>query len=98
MPPRPGDSVVVFKLDRLGRNLHHLIQLANKLREDGIGLVSLNDPVDTTTPQGQLCFNLFACLAEFERANIRERTRFRPSFCPSSGQAWRQTKGIAGES
>ena len=91
---RPGDSVVVFKLDRLGRNLHHLIQLANQLREEGIGLVSLNDPVDTTTPQGQLCFNLFACLAEFERANIRERTRLGLVSARLQGRLGGRPKGL----
>ena len=71
---RAGDVLVIWKLDRLGRNLKHLITLANELLERQIGLVSLNDPIDTTTAQGRLIFNVFASLAEFERDIIRERT------------------------
>jgi len=72
---REGDSIVVWKLDRLGRSLRHLIELVNLLSEKKIGLISLNDPVDTTTAQGRLCFNIFSSLAEFEREMIRERTQ-----------------------
>jgi DNA invertase Pin-like site-specific DNA recombinase len=72
---RTGDTVVIWKLDRLGRNLAHLIQLTTHLSEKKVGLISLNDPIDTTTPQGRLVFNLFASLAEFERDVIRERTQ-----------------------
>jgi DNA invertase Pin-like site-specific DNA recombinase len=64
---RTGDVLVIWKLDRLGRSLKHLVELVNTLRERGVGLQSLNDPIDTTTPQGRLSFNLFASLAEFER-------------------------------
>ena len=91
---RSDDSLVVVKLDRLGRNLHHLIELANQLREKSIGLVSLNDPVDTSTPQGQLCFNLFACLAEFERSNIRERTRIGLTSARLQGRHGGRPKGL----
>ncbi|PIX18279.1 MAG: resolvase [Deltaproteobacteria bacterium CG_4_8_14_3_um_filter_51_11] len=72
---RTGDILVVWKLDRLGRNLKHLVELTNELLERRVDLISLNDPIDTTTPQGRLVFNLFASLAEFERDLIRERTR-----------------------
>lgn len=72
---RAGDVLVVWKLDRLGRSLKHLVMLANELMERQIGLISLNDPIDTTTPQGRLVFNIFASLAEFERDLIRERTQ-----------------------
>ncbi|ESQ09869.1 MAG: resolvase [Thiohalocapsa sp. PB-PSB1] len=72
---RPGDVLVIWKLDRLGRSLRHLVELAGTLMERGVGLRSLNDPIDTTTPQGRLAFNLFASLAEFERDLIRERTQ-----------------------
>jgi DNA invertase Pin-like site-specific DNA recombinase len=72
---RPGDVLVIWKLDRLGRSLNHLVTLTNELMARQIGLISLNDPVDTTTPQGRLVFNLFASLAEFERDLIRERTQ-----------------------
>ena len=62
---RRGDVLVIWKLDRLGRSLKHLVELINDLREREIGLQSLNDPIDTTTAQGRLSFNLFASLAEF---------------------------------
>lgn len=72
---RTGDVIVVWKLDRLGRSLKHLVELVARLQAQGVGLRSLNDPIDTTTPQGRLVFNIFASLAEFEREVIRERTR-----------------------
>ncbi|WP_445769436.1 recombinase family protein [Rheinheimera sp.] len=72
---RPGDVIVVYKLDRLGRSLRHLVDLINTLSERQVGLKSLNDPVDTTTAQGRLITNVFASIAEFERDLIRERTR-----------------------
>jgi DNA invertase Pin-like site-specific DNA recombinase len=71
---REGDTVVIWKLDRLGRNLAHLIHLTTVLLEKKVGLISLNDPIDTTTSQGRLIFGIFASLAEFERELIRERT------------------------
>jgi len=71
---RDGDVLVVWKLDRLGRSLKNLIELVQLLLQKNIGLCSLNDPIDTTTPQGRLIFNIFASLAEFERDIIRERT------------------------
>lgn len=72
---RAGDVLVIWKLDRLGRNLKHLVTLTGELMERQVGLISLNDPIDTTTPQGRLVFNIFASLAEFERDLIRERTQ-----------------------
>ncbi len=72
---RPGDVLVVWKLDRLGRSLRHLVELVKILEERKAGLRSLNDPIDTTTAQGRLVFNLFGSLAEFERELIVERTR-----------------------
>ena len=71
---RPTDVIVIWKLDRLGRSLKHLVELVAELNQRNIGLRSLNDPIDTTTAQGRLVFNIFASLAEFEREIIRERT------------------------
>lgn len=71
---RPGDSLVVWKLDRLGRNLRHLMEVIEDLNSKGIGFVSLQDKHDTTTSGGKLIFHIFASLAEFERDLIRERT------------------------
>src|SRR4029078_4577485 len=72
---RDGDVLVVWKLDRLGRSLKQLVELVQMLMERNIVLCSLMDPIDTTTPQGRLVFNIFASLAEFERDIIRERTQ-----------------------
>ncbi len=72
---RPGDALVVWKLDRLARSLRQLIELMNQLNGRGVGLQSLTENVDTTTPSGKLIFHVFGALAEFERDLIRERTR-----------------------
>ncbi len=72
---RQGDVLVGWKLDRLGRSLKHIVTLTNELMEQQIGLVSLRDPIDITTPQGRLICHIFAALAEFERDLIRERTQ-----------------------
>ena len=70
---RSGDVVVIWKLDRLGRSLRHLIEIINDLMARKIGLKSLNDPIDTTTSHGRLIFNLFASLAEIRtRRNPRK--------------------------
>lgn len=71
---RPGDTLVVWRLDRLGRSLRHLIDHVNKLEEQGIGFKSLQETIDTTTSTGRLIFHIFASLAEFEKNLIRERT------------------------
>jgi len=72
---REGDTLVVWRLDRLGRNLAHLIQLANALERSGIAFNSLTEHINTSSSSGQLTFHIFASLAEFERNLIRERTR-----------------------
>ena len=72
---RQGDTLVVWKLDRLGRSLKHLIETVNQLQAKGIGFVSLQESVDTTTSGGKLVFHVFGALAEFERELIRERTK-----------------------
>lgn len=72
---RPADTVVVFKLDRLGRSLRDLIDLVTTLGERGVGLRSLRESIDTTTPAAKLTFHVFAALAEFEADMVRERTR-----------------------
>jgi hypothetical protein len=71
---RPGDTLVVWKLDRLGRSMSHLIEKVGELAARGIGFRSLTENIDTTTPGGMLVFNIFGSLAQFERDLIRERT------------------------
>jgi DNA invertase Pin-like site-specific DNA recombinase len=71
---RKGDTFVVWRLDRLGRSLSHLIATMTDLEERGIGFKSLTENIDTTTSGGKLIFHIFGALAEFERNLIRERT------------------------
>jgi DNA invertase Pin-like site-specific DNA recombinase len=71
---RKGDTLVVWRLDRLGRSLPHLIATMTDLEERGIGVQSLTENIDTTTSGGKLIFHIFGALAEFERNLIRERT------------------------
>lgn len=71
---REGDTLVIWKLDRLGRSLKHLIAVVGELEEKGIGLKSIKESIDTTSSTGKLVFHLFASLAEFERELISERT------------------------
>jgi DNA invertase Pin-like site-specific DNA recombinase len=72
---RKGDILVVWRLDRLGRSLPHLISTMTALEEQGIGFKSLTENIDTTTSGGKLIFHIFGALAEFERNLIRERTQ-----------------------
>lgn len=70
---REGDVLVVWKLDRLGRSLGHLIEIVTGLKERGVGFRSLTESVDTTTAMGELLFHIFGALAQYERSLIRER-------------------------
>ena len=72
---REGDTLVVWRLDRLGRSLKHLLETITTLNKRKIGFRSLTESIDTTTSNGRLIFNIFASLAEFERDLIRERTK-----------------------
>jgi DNA invertase Pin-like site-specific DNA recombinase len=72
---KAGETLVVFKIDRLSRSLGHLIKTINDLGKRGIGFKSLNDPIDTTTPAGKMILHIIGALAEFELELIRMRTR-----------------------
>lgn len=72
---REGDTLVVWKLDRLGRSIQHLIQTINDLQNKKIGFKSLQENMDTSTNGGKLIFHIFSALAEFERGLIQERTQ-----------------------
>ncbi|MDA0911045.1 MAG: recombinase family protein [Proteobacteria bacterium] len=72
---RKDDTLVVWRLDRLGRTLKHLIEWINELDEQNIGFKSLQESIDTTSSSGKLIFHIFGALSEFERNLIRERTR-----------------------
>jgi len=68
-----GDTLVVWKIDRLGRSLEHLLKIVNQINSIGVTLVSLTENVDTSTEQGKFLFNMFATVAEYERGLINER-------------------------
>lgn len=72
---RLGDCLVVWKLDRLGRSLPHLLATVNDLKTRGIAFRSLTEQMDTTTPQGEFLFHVFGALAQFERSLIQERVQ-----------------------
>lgn len=92
---RENDTLVIWKLDRLGRNLAHLIHLTTKLIEKKVGLISLNDPIDTSTAQGRMVFGIFASLAEFERELIRERTQAGLKSARARGRKGGRPKGMS---
>lgn len=71
---RKFDAVVVWKLDRLGRSLHHLIGVMNELRDLGVAFVSMGEGIDTSTSVGRMVFGILGSIAEFERERLRERT------------------------
>lgn len=73
---KPGDTLVVWRLDRLGRSMSHLVMLIEDLKEKGVSFKSICDgAIDTTTASGELIFNIFSSLAQFERRLIQERTK-----------------------
>jgi DNA invertase Pin-like site-specific DNA recombinase len=72
---KPGDCLVVWKLDRLGRSLPHLLTTVTDLKKRGVAFRSLTEQMDTTTPQGEFLFHIFGSLAQFERSLIQERVQ-----------------------
>lgn len=94
---RDGDQVVVWKLDRLGRSLRHLVNIINEFQERGVQFVSLNDNIDTTTSHGRLMFNLFAAFAEFERELISERTKAGLANARAQGRKGGRKPGLSKE-
>lgn len=91
---REGDTLVVWKLDRLGRSIQHLIDLVNQLQERKIGFKSLQENIDTTTSGGKLIFHIFSALAEFERDIIRERTKAGLQAARARGRKGGRPKGL----
>lgn len=92
---RPGDTVYIYKLDRLGRSLKHLLGMVAELEFRGVGLVSLTDAINTTPAQGRLVFNLFASLAEFEQELIRERTHAGLASARALGRVGGRRRGLS---
>jgi DNA invertase Pin-like site-specific DNA recombinase len=94
---REDDIIVIWKLDRLGRSLIHLVKLVKEIMDKGAHLKSLNDSIDTSTPQGKLTFHIFAALAEFERDIIRERTIAGLEAARARGRVGGRKKGLSEE-
>jgi DNA invertase Pin-like site-specific DNA recombinase len=91
---RSGDTLVVWRLDRLGRSLRHLIDTVTDLEVRGIGFKSLQESIDTTTSGGKLVFHVFGALAEFEREIIRERTQAGLTAARSRGKTGGRPKSL----
>jgi len=92
---REGDVIFIWKLDRLGRSLKDLIKLVSEIQNKKAHIKSLNDQIDTTTPQGKLTFHLFAALSEFERDIIRERTFAGLASARARGRVGGRPKGLS---
>src|SRR4051812_45161622 len=92
---RPGDTLVAWRLDRLGRSLAHLIDTIRDLQERGVGFRSLQEQVDTTTSGGKLIFHVFGALAEFERDLIRERTHAGLAAARARGRLFGRPKALS---
>src|SRR5215210_458884 len=92
---RAGDTLVVWRLDRLGRSLSHLIETLTDLASRGIGFKSLTEQIDTTTPGGKLVFHVLGALAEFERDLTRERTHAGLAAARARGRIGGRPKALA---
>jgi DNA invertase Pin-like site-specific DNA recombinase len=92
---RAGDTLVVWRLDRLGRSLKDLLMWVSWLEQEGIGLKSLHEVIDTTSPTGKLTFHIFAALAEFERQLIQERTQAGLNAARARGRVGGRPKALA---
>src|SRR5215217_1884849 len=92
---RAGDTLVVWRLDRLARSLRHLIDTINSMQARGVGFRSLTEQIDTTTSGGKLIFHVFGALAEFERDLIRERTHAGLTAARARGRLGGRPKKLA---
>jgi DNA invertase Pin-like site-specific DNA recombinase len=94
---RPGDCLVVWKLDRLGRSLSHLLHIVTSLQAQGVAFRSLTEQMDTTTPQGAFLFSVFGALAQYERALTQERIRAGLEAARRRGKRGGRPKAISAE-
>lgn len=94
---QPGDVLVVWKLDRLGRSLPHLLDIVNSLKERSVGFRSLTESMDTTTPSGEFLFQVFGALAQYERALTRERVMAGLAAAKRRGRRGGRPLAITGE-
>jgi len=94
---RPGDCLVVWKLDRLGRSLSHLLHIITTLQAQGVAFRSLTEQMDTTTPHGAFLFSVFGALAQYERALTQERIRAGLEAARRRGKRGGRPKAISAE-
>ena len=94
---RAGDCLAVWKLERLGRSLSHLLTIVTGLRDKGVAFRSLTEQMDTTTPHGELLFHLFGALAQYERALIQERVKAGISAAKRRGRHSGRPRVLDGE-
>jgi len=94
---KPGDVLVVWKLDRLGRSLSHLLTIITSLKEKEVAFKSLTEGMDTTTPSGELLFHMFAALAQYERSLIQERVIAGLEAAKKRGRVGGRPPAITGE-
>ena len=94
---RPGDCLVVWKLDRLGRSLPHLLHIVTTLQAQGVAFRSLTEQMDTTTPHGEFLFSVFGALAQYERALTQERIRAGLEAARRRGRRGGRPKAISAE-
>lgn len=94
---RPGDVLIVWKLDRLGRSLSHLLAIVNLLKDKQVAFRSLTEGMDTTTPSGELLFHVFGALAQYERALIQERVVAGLGAAKRRGRIGGRPQAITGE-
>ena len=92
---KAGDIVIVYKLDRIGRSLLHLIKTFNFLMEKGVQVKSLGEPIDTTSSHGKFMFTIFGALAEFEKDLIKERTLAGLKYAKKQGRLGGRPKGLS---
>jgi DNA invertase Pin-like site-specific DNA recombinase len=92
---RDGDTVVVWKLDRLGRNMLHILQTVRELTERGVTLVSVTDGIDSSTPAGRMMIGVLGSLAEYERELIKERTALKRAASRSNGTKFGRPRKVA---
>lgn len=92
---RSGDTVVVWKLDRLGRNTLHILETVKELTERGVRLVSTSDGIDSSTPAGRMMIGVLGSLAEYERELIKERTALKREASRASGTKFGRPRKVA---
>lgn len=92
---RKGDTLKVCRIDRVGRSLSHLVKIINEFEAQGIQFQSLADPIDTTTSHGRLIFGIFACIAEYEKSLIQERTKSGLAAARARGRTGGRPKGVS---